>query len=85
VESKSLVPYLGRTLLRRLGEAALTLLVIAYLTILGLLLAERGAVACPRNRSRRPARRWSAWPITCFITPVLTCGSTRSGRLLRWC
>jgi peptide/nickel transport system permease protein len=47
VESTSFVPYLGRTLLRRLGEAALTLLVIAYLTIFGLLLAERGRSGLP--------------------------------------
>ncbi len=39
--------YLGRILLRRLGEAALTLLVIAYLTIFGLLLAERGRSGLP--------------------------------------
>ncbi len=39
--------HLARTLLRRLGEAALTLLVIAYLTILALLLAERGRSGLP--------------------------------------
>ncbi|MCX8025745.1 MAG: ABC transporter permease subunit, partial [Thermanaerothrix sp.] len=47
MDSPSIAPYLGRTLLRRLGEAALTLLVIAYLIIFGLLLAERGRNGLP--------------------------------------
>lgn len=45
--SASVRSHLARTLLRRLGEATLTLLVIAYLTILGLLLAERGRSGLP--------------------------------------